>query len=125
MTNNNKDYTLDNLLALDGERFIIDEKHGLWVKFEAKETSFLTRKSGVRYSLTLHNREGKRLLGFDNAHPVEFGGKNKVAPSRIYEHFHDEKENIHPYFYQNAAQLIEDFWLAVENLIQTVGEGPL
>lgn len=81
------------------------------------------RKNGIRYSLTLHDKEGVRLLGFDNAHEIEYGGKNKVAPLRIFDHFHDEKGVVHPYFYQNAGELIKDFWLAVEKRLLVLGEG--
>ncbi len=31
------------------------------------------KKYGIRYSLTLHDREGDRLLGFDNAHEISYG----------------------------------------------------
>jgi hypothetical protein len=112
MDNANKDHTIENILILDGERFVIDEKLGLWVKFEVKETS--AREHGMRYSLTLHDREGNRLLGFDNAHEIEYNSKNKVAPLRTFDHFHNERGKTLPYVYKNAGKLLEDFWAAVE-----------
>ncbi len=36
---NTEDHSLKNLLELDGERIVIDEELGLWVKFEVIETS--------------------------------------------------------------------------------------
>ena len=47
------DHTLENLLELNGERIIIDESLGLWVKFEIIKTP--SRQHGVKYSLTLHD----------------------------------------------------------------------
>jgi hypothetical protein len=38
---------------LDGDRIIIDESLGLWVKFDVKRVS--TRPQGIRYSLSLHD----------------------------------------------------------------------
>jgi hypothetical protein len=35
---NTIDHTLENLLELNGERIIIDEALGLWVKFEVIKT---------------------------------------------------------------------------------------
>jgi hypothetical protein len=31
------DKTIENLLDLDGVRYVIDEQSGLWVKFEVKK----------------------------------------------------------------------------------------
>lgn len=124
MNANNNDNTLQYLLDLDGETIFIDEKLGLWVKFEAKKTSIESRLNGIRYSLTLHDRTGERILGFDNAHAIEYGGKNQVAPQRTYDHCHiDGKKNIKPYFYTNAGKLLEDFWEAVDNTIMALKEG--
>ena len=36
-----KDAGIENLSELDGVRYVIDERLGLWVKFEAKEFSQL------------------------------------------------------------------------------------
>ena len=57
------------LLELNG--FIIEQKYGYWVKFEVSLTDIsLKRPHGIRYSLTLHNKDGQRVLGYDNAHAV-------------------------------------------------------
>lgn len=106
---------LENLLDLDGTKLVIDEVLGLWVKFEAKKTALSVRKTGVRYSLSLHARCGRRIMGFDNAHLIEYGAKRKVAPKRTFDHWHyDEQDKGRPYQYVNAGQLMEDFWLEVE-----------
>lgn len=43
---NTNDHTLENLLELNGERIIIDESLGLWVKFEVIKTQ--SRQQGIK-----------------------------------------------------------------------------
>lgn len=115
------DHTLKYLLDLNGERIVVDESHGLWVKFEIKET--LSREQGIRYSLTLHNKNNKRLIGFDNSHEIAYGAKKGVRPNRTYDHWHiDENDTGRPYRYTNAAQLIQDFWKEVDRILRRLGE---
>ena len=109
------DKTLENLLDLDGIKMVIDEKLGLWVKFEASVTSLSIRSNGIRYSLSLHDQHGRRIIGFDNAHKIEYGAKRMVAPKRTFDHWHfNEHDEGRPYHYVNAGKLMEDFWLEVE-----------
>jgi len=62
-----KGATLETLLDLDGEVFPMD--NGYWTKFEARRVDPTKQiPHGIRYSLTLHNRNNIRILGFDNAH---------------------------------------------------------
>jgi hypothetical protein len=65
------DRSLDALLLLDGESFVVEAAGKCWVKFVVKQVvSSPERPHGLSYSLTLHGQDGERLLGFDNAHPV-------------------------------------------------------
>lgn len=111
---------LENLVSLHGVTYVIDEDLGLWVKFEAKRVSPTEdRPHGVRYSLTLHNRSNKRIMGFDNSHAIEHGGKQNVAPGRVFDHYHrDEKDNGRPYHYENAEKLMVDFWKEVDRKVK-------
>jgi len=120
-----EDITIENLLELDGVKYVIDEHLGLWVKFEAKRVQpSENRPQGIKYSLTLHDRSNTRMMGFDNAHAIEFGAKTNVAPKRIYDHWHkDESDNGRPYNYKNAGKLIEDFWKEVDKMTKKLG-GP-
>lgn len=111
------DYGLENLLALDGDTYVIHEA-GYWVKFEVKRVrASLEWPHGIRYSLTLHGPGNERLVGFDNAHAVRKtsgpGGKSKTA----YDHRHGLK-GIRPYTYDNALKLIDDFWVAVDQVLR-------
>jgi hypothetical protein len=60
---------LEFLLAFDGRIHQIQK--GYWLKFEIKRTAPTPeRPHGLRYSFTLHDPNGNRLMGFDNAHGV-------------------------------------------------------
>ena len=108
------DPSLDTLLDLDGQVLVIDEA-GYWAKFVVHRVPVTLQKPhGLDYSLSLHGPDGTRLMGFDNAHPV--GG------SRRSEHDHKHRlRTVRPYDYQDAAQLVSDFWAAVESLMRDEG----
>lgn len=111
------DYDLENLLALDGDTYVIHEA-GFWVKFEVKRVRpTAERPHGIQYSLTLHGPDNERLIGYDNAHAVKKnrgpGGRGKAA----YDHRHRFK-TIRPYVYDNAMKLIDDFWKAVDQVLK-------
>jgi hypothetical protein len=66
-----RDPGLDQLLDLNGEVLVISTDGKYWVKFEVHEVEVsVSKPHGLKYSLTLHGPGNKRLVGFDNAHPV-------------------------------------------------------
>jgi Family of unknown function (DUF6516) len=75
---------------------------------------------GLDYSLTLHGPDGARLVGFDNAHPVREtagpGARRRIA----LDHKH-RLRTVRAYEYKDAATLLEDFWKAVEAVLQERG----
>jgi hypothetical protein len=110
------DTGIETLLDLHGITYRLEA--GYWVKFEARRVAISRQiPHGIYYSLTLHDRNNIRVIGFDNAHGYpppkrkKFGGR-KVA----WDHRHN-REKIFPYEYENAAQLLEDFWEEVERLV--------
>jgi hypothetical protein len=65
------DHSLDQLLGLDGEVLVISEDGSYWVKFEVRRVPVTAAKPhGLDYSLSLHDSDNRRVLGFDNSHPV-------------------------------------------------------
>jgi len=110
-----RDSSLDNLLLLDGERFVVEG--GFWVKFEIKQVSATAeRPHGLDYSLTLHDAAGERLLGFDNAHSIR-EGSGPGARTRIeFDHKH-KGERVRFYEYEDAATLLSDFWEEVDKIL--------
>lgn len=111
-----RNQSLDTLLLLDGEMFVVEGN--FWVKFEVKQVEATPEKPhGLDYSLTLHSGDGDRLLGFDNAHAVT-KGTGPGARTRIeYDHKH-KGERIRFYDYTDAMTLLADFWMEVELILK-------
>ena len=111
-----RDHSLDTLLQLDGETFVLEGN--FWIKFEVKQVSVTPEKPhGLDYSLTLHDGDGERLLGFDNAHPVR-EGTGPGARTRIeYDHKH-KGQRIRFYYYADAVTLLADFWAEVDLILK-------
>jgi hypothetical protein len=106
---------LDVLLQLDNEIFPMD--CGYWTKIEAKTvTSNEHIPHGIKYSLTLHDSNNVRMLGYDNAHGIKPKRKKYGAKRVVWDHRH-ERKIVEPYEFENAAQLLEDFWVDVEKIL--------
>lgn len=104
---------INTLLDLDG--MVIEQSQGYWTKFEAQRLdSTEERPHGIRYSLTLHDRQGNRVLGFDNAHAV---GRKRTYDHR---HRHSNDKGI-PYEFVDAHQLLKDFWAEVDKTLKKFG----
>lgn len=116
------DVGLDDLLLLDGQIFIVDPDGGYWVKFVVHRVPpSPERPHGIGYSLTLHDVDGKRLVGFDNAHPVRPSrGPGKAGSKVAHDHRH-RHETVRPYAYSSAAELLADFWAEVDAVLKERG----
>ena len=101
-----RDRSLDTPLDLDGQVFVVDPTPA--------------RPHGLNYSLTLHAENGERLVGFDNAHPMQPiagpGGKSRKAQ----DHKH-RLRIIRPYDYKDSAT---DFWTEVDAVLRERGVIP-
>jgi hypothetical protein len=113
-----RDRSLDALLDLHGQTLVVDDE-GHLVKFVVRRTDVTeVRPHGLSYSLTLHDRTGSRLMGYDNAHAVERPGGRFVEQPRVYDHVHRGKNDEgRPYEFINAGKLIEDFWAEVGRIL--------
>ena len=78
------------------------------------------RPHGIRYSLTLHDKYGTRVLGYDNAHAVKPPKKFKFAGRRLpYDHRHrTSSDRGVPYAFESAYRLLEDFFAEVDRAIK-------
>jgi hypothetical protein len=111
-----EDASLDTLLDLDGEIFPMD--NGYWTKFEVHRVSPTAQiPHGIRYSLTLHDRNNTRVLGFDNAHALKPKKNRHVARRITWDHKH-KREKVRPYEFESAGRLIEDFWKDVAEVLK-------
>lgn len=100
-----RDHTLETLLDMVG---VYASPDGWWVKTEARRVSATAeRPFGVKYSLSLHDRSGKRILGYDNSHGIP--DHRRVR----WDHKH-LRDRIRPYDYRSAAQLLTDFYADVD-----------
>jgi hypothetical protein len=116
---NSPDIGLDTLLDLDGS--ILEQEGGYWIKIEARRVPTSDHAQyGIRYSLTLHDKYGTRVLGYDNAHAVKPPKKFKFAGRRLtYDHRHrTASEKGVPYAFESASRLLEDFFSEVDRVIK-------
>lgn len=115
-----RDYGLDTLLSLHQE--ILAQEGGYWAKIEAYQVEPSEHiPHGIKYSLTLHDRGGTRVLGYDNAHlvkPAKFKYAGQVLP---YDHKHrSSTDKGVPYEFKDAQQLLQDFFADVDRVLQQV-----
>ena len=109
------------LLDFDGAIYLFEE--GYWVKIVVNRTLPTPRQPhGISYSLTLHDPDGRRLLGFDNAHPVKpQGGRHRAKPVAN-DHWHrTEGDEGRPYEFRSALDLVQDFLDEVERTLGARG----
>lgn len=114
-----EDHGLTTLIDLDGQ--IIEQGGGYWIKLEAwRVPPTIHIPHGNRYSLTLHEPYGKRVLGYDNAHAVKPPKKFKFAGQRLtYDHRHRRvSDKGVPREFQDAQQLLVDFFAEVDRVLQ-------
>lgn len=116
-----RDPSLDALLGLNGQVYVIDPDVGLWVRFVVHPVPASEAKPhGLDYALTLHRRDGERLVGFDNAHPI----RERAGPGGRLRAMHDHKhrlKTVRPYEYRDAATLLADFWEVVAAVCREMG----
>ena len=115
------DAAIETLLDLNGS--ILDQENGFWIKLEAWRVEASDHvPHGIRYSLTLHEPYGKRILGYDNAHAVKPPKKFKFAGQIVafdHKHRHGSDKGV-PYGFRDAQQLLEDFFADVDRVLQEV-----
>jgi len=117
----NQDHEINTLIDLNGSIMVLDG--GYWIKIEARKIK-LTEDipHGISYSLTLHNPYGKRILGFDNAHAIKPPKKFKYAGRKLtsdHKHRSFNDKGV-PYEFQNAAQLLTDFFAEVDKKLKEI-----
>jgi hypothetical protein len=111
------EHTLEFLLAFDGQRHWYEG--GYYTKFEIRRVRATPeRPHGLRYSFTLHDPRGTRLIGYDNAHRVPAkGSRFKGRPAEA-DHWHrTEDDPGSSYGFTDAETLLEDFFNEVERVL--------
>jgi hypothetical protein len=107
------DYELEALLSLHGHEFRFT--NGYVMKFEARQVKpSQGRPHAVKYSLTLHDPQGRRIYGIDNAH--------RIGPRREFDHRHlHGARKVVRYGYRGPVTLLDDFFCEVERILRQRG----
>lgn len=108
-------------MAFDGRVHWLESGH--WIKFEIRHVEpDPERPHGLRYSFTLHDPQGTRLVGFDNAHGVpEPGSRFKAGPVAA-DHWHRTCDDVgRPYAFEDADTLLADFFREVRRVLGEKG----
>ncbi len=109
------DTGLETLLSLNGETFPMDNDY--WVKFEVKRVEVNEKTPhGMRYSLTLHDRNNNRVFGIDNAHGFKPIRKRYGAKKVAWDHQH-KQERVLAYEFESPAMLLTYFWKEVDKIL--------
>lgn len=116
-----RDRGADALLDLDGQVFALNPKGGFVARFVARRVEpSPERPHGLNYSLTLRGPDGRRLLGFDNAHAVRESRRPGGAAKDACDHRH-RMDRVRPYRFTDAVTLVEDFWAEVDRFLKEKG----
>lgn len=113
------DNGIETLLDLNGN--IVQQERGYWVEVHAwRVASTVLIPHGVRYSLTLHEQSGARVMGYDNAHSVNPSARFKYAGQVLpydHKHRHIADKGV-PYEFKDAYQLLRDFFADVDRVLR-------
>lgn len=110
--------TLAYLLDLDGEEIIYEG--GFVARFKVRRVPATPeRPHGISYSLTFHAADGRRLMGYDNAHRAPHLGRKFVRRQVAFDHWHrDEADEGRPYRFVNAEELVADFFDEIARILK-------
>lgn len=104
-----RDHSLELLLDFDGLKFA--QEGGYWIKYEVSAVGKTAeRPHGIKYSLTLHDPQGTRIFGIDNAHRPEKrrGPAARSTRPKAADHLHRGRR-AYAYRFEDAETLLVDF----------------
>jgi len=112
------DQTLAYLLDLNGEEINYDG--GYVARFRVVAIPPTQEKPhGISYSLTFHASDGRRVMGYDNAHGVPHRGGKFVGRQDTFDHWHrDETDEGRPYQFVTAEKLTADFFDEIGRILK-------
>jgi hypothetical protein len=105
----------------DLHRTKIGYDNGYWVTMRVfKVQPDAGRPLGLQYSLTLHDPNGDRVLGFDNSHAIDVatGPARKSRRPVTFDHIDRRGRRSVPYEFTTPYKLVEDFFNAVEEALK-------
>ena len=109
---------------LDLHRQKIGYDNGYWVSIRAVRIDpDEHRPDGLQYSLTLHDENGDRILGYDNSHAVDVtsGPARKSKRTSRSDHIDRRGKRSLPYTFTTPFKLLEDFFAEVDAILKGMG----
>ena len=116
-----RDHSIELLLDLDGLNFA--QEGGYWIKYEVSIAEITAeRPHGIKYSLTLHDPQGQRIFGIDNAHRPKKrpGPAARSAQPKAVDHLH-RGGRAYSYEFEDAETLLVDFDKGVNAALKRQG----
>ncbi len=112
------DHSLAYLLELDGEEIVYEGEYT--ARFKVTKVEISARKPhGIDYALTFHDPNGRRIMGYDNAHAVPYRSGRHVKRPSVRDHWHrDENDYGRPYEFTSTEKLITDFFDEIERILK-------
>jgi hypothetical protein len=98
--------------------------NGYWVAIRAGRVEpDEGRPHGLQYSLTLHDQNGDRILGYDNSHRVDVatGPARRARRPPTLDHIDRRGGRSVPYAFTTPLRLLEDFFAAVDDILRKEG----
>jgi hypothetical protein len=109
---------------LDLDRQWIGYEKGYWATFRVSVVApDEGRPHGLQYSLSLHGPNDDRLLGYNNAHPIDVatGPARKSKRPMAYDHINRRGRRVLPYRFTTPSRLLEDFFTDVVDILKEEG----
>jgi hypothetical protein len=106
---------------LDLHLYKVGLDNGYWATFRVfRIDADEGRPNGLQYSLTLHDDKDERILGYDNAHPVDeaTGPARRSRRPKAFDHIDRKGKRSIPYRFTTPLQLLTDFWSDVEEILK-------
>ncbi|KAB2912777.1 MAG: hypothetical protein F9K29_18045 [Hyphomicrobiaceae bacterium] len=112
----------DYFLSLN--RQWIGYEKGFWATFRvARVEPSEERPHGFQYSLSLHDVNDDRVLGYNNAHAVDAatGPARRSKRPRVFDHINRRGRKPVPYEFTTPYKLLEDFFADVDRILKKEG----
>jgi hypothetical protein len=109
-------------LSLDRQWIGYDK--GYWATFRVREVDVSDeRPHGLEYSLSFHDANDDRVLGYNNAHGVDVGTgpARKSRRPKAYDHINRKGKKPAPYDFTTAYDLVRDFLEDVDKILKKEG----
>jgi len=111
-------FAADFVVLEDYDGYEVVFEDGYCARFEFKRDETRRGAHPYKYSLTFHSPSGRRLVGFDNAHPVRRASGRFKRLSKASDHWHrDATDKGRPYEFKSPESLLEDFFREVERVL--------